>query len=76
MDKTSPLGLNMSLNDILRFELSFSIVRYYYNNFEKGIDDWYESLTKAVIYSRINGWSLDILEDVMENRTNNTKDKS
>jgi len=69
MSHMNPDSQTMSLADILKFELSFSIMRYYYNNWsEERFPDWFEDLTKAIIYSQINGWSLDILEDVMEDR--------
>lgn len=66
--KRSPGTINMSLGEILKYELSFSLMRYYYNGVED-IEDWFESLILLLIYSRINGWSINTLHEVMEKRT-------
>lgn len=46
--------INMSLGEILKYELSFSLMRYCYNKAEE-IEEWFEKLILLLIYSRVNG---------------------
>lgn len=62
-------SLNVSLDHILKFEFSYSLNRLYFTKneyFEK--NKWLRDFYKAVIYSQLNGWSINILDDVIKER--------
>jgi predicted transcriptional regulator len=58
--------IHLSLTEILTHEFSFTIIRYFYRN--EDLDDWFVELTKAVIYSGYQGWSMSSMEEAMEDR--------
>ena len=61
--------INFSLNEILKFEFSFSLNRLYYHRqeyFEN--NEWLEDFYRAIIYSQLNGWSINILDEVISKR--------
>lgn len=66
-NKREPGTITLSLGEILKYELSFSLMRYYYNRPEE-VEEWFETLILLLIYSRINGWSISTLHEVMEDR--------
>lgn len=59
--------INMSLEDLLIHEFSFSLIRYYYNTEPENTEEWFETLVVGLINSGVSGWSINSLDEVMSN---------
>jgi len=59
--------INRTLNELLFFEFSFSLNSLYYHRSELFDEkEWLTDFYRGVIYSQIQGWSGNILSDVIE----------